>query len=97
MREKGGRGKAASTPRDIKVFLDSGSEAEVAGQISSTHLLRELVEEEGGLLQTSVQEVESALALDSSGHRALTLTLASKWRGTGSEMQVTHGLGCGAG
>lgn len=55
------------------------------------------MEEEGGLLQTSVQGVESALALDSSGHRALTLTLASKWRGTGSEMQVTHGLGCGAG
>lgn len=38
-----GQGKATSTPQDFKVFLDSGSGIEGAGQISCTHLLQELV------------------------------------------------------
>lgn len=40
---EGGQGKATSTPQDFKVFLDSGSGIEGAGQTSHTHLLQELV------------------------------------------------------
>lgn len=41
--DEGGQGNATSTPQDFKVFLDSGSGIEGAGQTSRTHLLQELV------------------------------------------------------
>lgn len=38
--EEGGQGKATSTPQDFKVFLDSRSGIERAGQTGRTHLLQ---------------------------------------------------------
>lgn len=37
---EGGQGKATSTPQDFKVFLDSRSGIERAGQTGRTHLLQ---------------------------------------------------------
>lgn len=53
------------------------------------------MEEEDSLAKTSMQGVESGLALDLSGHHALALMmlLAEK---VFSGMQVTHGLESGA-